>query len=57
LGGGAESFTAFQRAKLADALESVDFPDSAKIVTQGDQNADMFYIVEKVRNEVNLKLP
>jgi CRP-like cAMP-binding protein len=39
--------SSFERAKIADALEPVEYPDKAKIVTQGEKNASTFYIVEQ----------
>jgi len=40
------SLDSYERAKIADALESVHFEDGEKIISQGDMG-DNFYILEK----------
>jgi cAMP-dependent protein kinase regulator len=42
-----ESLLPYERAKVADALDSVTFNDGDVIIRQGDTEGDKFYIIEK----------
>lgn len=42
-----ESLLPYERAKVADALDTVTFNDGDVIIRQGDTEGDKFYIIEK----------